>query len=38
MNKVEKSQIKPLFESENDLEGKKLIRKSLIQRKVYQKV
>ena len=37
MNKVEKSQIKPLFESENDLEGKKINQKIINTKKSLSK-
>lgn len=37
MNKVEKSQIKPLFESENDLEGKKTNQKIINTKKSLSK-
>ena len=37
MNKVEKSQIRPLFESENDLEGKKINQKIINTKKSLSK-
>ena len=37
MNKVEKNQIKPLFESENDLEGKKINQKIINTKKSLSK-